>query len=88
MSNFFSSGAQLKTAGAPRSEAEGFTEARSAERGRAGEGPPPPGGDPGGLPPGNFWKIDSKWCLLVHFEAVNANFKTENLYEEKLCLSM
>ena len=38
VSNFFSSGARLKTAEAPRFGAEGFTEARSAERGRAGGG--------------------------------------------------
>ena len=43
----FSFGARLRTAGAPRSEAEGFTETRSAERGRVGEGSPPPAG--GGL---------------------------------------
>ena len=42
VSNLFSSGARLKTAGAPRFEAEGFTEARIAERGRVGEGHPLP----------------------------------------------
>ena len=37
---------------------------------------------------GNFWTIASKWCILVHFEAVNVNFKTENLYEKNcICLS-
>ena len=62
VSNFFASGARLKIAGAPRSEAKGFTEARSAERGRVGEGVPPPAGGVrgGGSPPGNFWKIASK----------------------------
>ena len=36
---------------------------------------------------GNFWKIASKWCILVHFEAVSTNFKTENLYEKNcVCL--
>ena len=34
-----------------------------------------------GSPPENFWKIASKWCILLHFEAVNANFKTENSFK-------
>ena len=85
VSNFFSSGARLKTAGAPRSEAEGFTEALRAERGRMGEGVTPSGRwGFGGSPPGIFLKIASKWCILVHFEAVNGNFKTENVYEQKI----
>ena len=72
MSNFFSSGAQLKTAGAPslRPEAEGFTEALSAERGRVGEGATPPtGGGPGGLPREIFGKLPQNgafWCILEH----------------------
>ena len=41
VSKLFSSGARFKIAGAPGSEAEGFTEARSAERGRVGEGATP-----------------------------------------------
>ena len=83
VSNFFSSGARLKTAGAHRFmrfEAEGFTEARSAERGRVGEGVTPSRRwGSGGSPPGNFWKIASKWCILVYFRAVIAKFKTEHL---------
>ena len=78
----------MKIVGAQRSEAEGFTEARSAEKGREGEGVTPSRRwGSGGSPPGNFWKIASKWCIPVHFEAVNANFKTENLYEKNcVCL--
>ena len=37
---------------------------------------------PGGFPREIFWKIASKWCILVYFRAVIANFKTENLYEK------
>ena len=68
VSNFFSSGARLRTAGAPRPEAGGFTSARSAERGRVGEGSPPPaGGGPGGLPREIFRKLlqnGAFWCIL------------------------
>ena len=68
MSNFFASGAQLKTAGAPRSEAEGFTEAQSAERGRVGEGVTPYGKwGSGGLPREIFGKLPQNgavWCIL------------------------
>ena len=65
VSNFFSSGARLKTAGAQRFEAEGFTEARSAERGRVGRGSPPPaGGDPGGLPREIFGKLPQNGAFL------------------------
>ena len=39
-----------------------------------------------GSPPRNFWKIASKWYILVHFGAVNANFKTKNLYEKNASL--
>ena len=60
VSNFFSSGARLKTAGAPRSEAEGFTEARSAERGR---GLPPPAGGGRGVSPE---KILESCLKMVH----------------------
>ena len=58
----------------------------SAKRRKGEGGNPLPQVGVRGSPPGNFWKIDSKWCILVHFEAVNANFKTENLYEKKMCL--
>ena len=66
VSNFFSSGARLRTAGAPRSKAEGFTEARSAERGRVGEGVTPSrrwgsGGSP--------WKFLENCLKMVHFGA-------------------
>ena len=63
VSKLFSSGAQFKVAGAPVSEAEGFTEARSAERGRVGEGVTPSrrwgcGEIFGKLPQnGAFWRI-------------------------------
>ena len=79
MSKLFSSGARFKLAGAPSSEAKGFTEARSAERGvGVGEGvTPPAGGGPGGLPRENFGK----------FRVVNAHFKTEKLYEKIALLS-
>ena len=49
----FRGGSRTSTAGGAQvtDEAEGFTEARSAERGRVGEGSPPhAGGGPGGLP--------------------------------------
>ena len=68
VSNFFSSGAQSKTAGAPRSEAEGFTEARSAERRRVGEVVTPSRRwVSGGSPPENFGKLlqnGAFWCIL------------------------
>ena len=41
VSNYFSPGARIKIPGAPKFEAEGFTEARSAEKGRVGEGVTP-----------------------------------------------
>ena len=49
------------------SEAEGFTEARSAERGRVGEGVTPSRRrGSGGSPPGNFFEN----CLkMVHSDA-------------------
>ena len=48
---------------------------------------PPPAGGVRVVSPGNFWKITSKWCILVYFRAVIAKFKTENLYE-KICVSL
>ena len=88
-----------------RFEAEGFTdsEARSAERGRVGEGVTPSRRWwSGGSPPGNFWKIASKWCILVYFRAViafqNRKFIWKNLrlstYKDfildldKICISV
>ena len=63
MSKLFSSGARFKMAGAPRFEVEGFTEARSAERGRVGRGLPPPAGGGPGASPGKFLEN----CLkMVH----------------------
>ena len=76
VSNYFSSGARLKTVGARSPEAEGFTSARSAERGRVGEGVTPSRRRGyGGPPPENFRKIASKWCILVRFGAVNSMFQ-------------
>ena len=43
-------------------EAEGFTEARSAERMRVGEGVTPPAGE--FSPDFFFGEIASKWCIL------------------------
>ena len=49
-------------------EAEGFTEARCAERGRVGEGVTPSRRwGYGGPPPEIFWEIASKWCILSAF---------------------
>ena len=56
VSNLFSSGARMKTAGAQRPEVEGFTEARSAERGRVGEGKLPQNGA--------FWGILEQLMLI------------------------
>ena len=68
VSNSFSSGARLKSAGAPMSEAKGFTEARSAERGRVGEGVTPSRRwGSGGLPREIFGKLPQNgafWCIL------------------------
>ena len=76
VSNYFSSGARIKIAGAPRFEAEGFTEGGRWEKG-GGVTPLP---QVGGFSPGIFWKIASKWYILVHFRVVNAHLKNENLY--------
>ena len=65
VSTFFSSGARLKTHEAPRPEAEGFTEARSAELGRMSHLPQV--GVRGGLPRKVFGKLpqnDAFWCIL------------------------
>ena len=60
-------GSRTSTAGGAQvtNEAEGFTEARSAERGRVGEGVT--GGPGGGAPPEIFLEIASKWCILSAF---------------------
>ena len=63
VSNFFSCGARLKTAGAPRFEAEGFTEVRSAERGRVGEGVTPSHRWGSGASP---WKFLENCPKMVH----------------------
>ena len=65
-------------------EAEGFTEARSAERGRVGEGVTPSRRwGSGGPPPEIFWDIASKWCILSAFCGNQYTFFcTENLYEK------
>ena len=53
-------------------EAEGFTEARSAERGRVGEGVTPlPQVGVRGASPGNFLRNCIK---MVHFEVINTRF--------------
>ena len=52
-----------------------------------GRGSPLPQVGVRGSRPGIFWKIASKWCILVYFRAVIAKFKTENLYE-KICVSL
>ena len=46
---------------------ERFTLARSAERGRDGEGIPLPAGGGSGSPPGMLWKIASNWFILSAF---------------------
>ena len=55
VSKLFSFGARFKIAGAPGSEAEGFTEAQSTERGRVGEGDPLPQVGVRGASPGKFF---------------------------------
>ena len=57
-------------------EAEGFTEARSAERGRVGEGVTPPAG--GG--PENFGKFASKWCILSAFRGYLCTYLQLKIY--------
>ena len=61
-------------------EVEGFTKARSAERGRVGEGVTPPADEGPGVSPRIFGKYASKWCILKV-----THFTTENLYEKKKC---
>ena len=63
-------GSRSSTAGGAQvtNEAEGFTEARSAERGRVGEGVTlSRRWGSGGSPPGNFEIFASKWCILSAF---------------------
>ena len=62
-------------------EAEGFTEARSAERGRGS--PPPAGGGSGGSPPGNFEIFASKWCILSAFLGNHYTFLTLKIFIKK-----
>ena len=64
-------------------EAEGFTEARSAERGRLGRGSPPPAGGVRGSPPENFEKFASKWCILSAFWGNQCTFLTMKLHMKK-----
>ena len=53
-------------------EAKGFTEARSAERGRVGEGK-------------FFEKLHQNGAFWVHFEVIQYTFlSSENLYEKNV----
>ena len=88
MSNFFSSGAQLKTVGAPRPEVEGFTETRSTKRGRVGEGVTPSRRWGSGWPPReNFGKLPQNgafWCILERLIQIS---KPKIYMKKKLRLS-
>ena len=44
---------------------EGETKSAAGSSARGGRRPPPGYGAPGARSPGNFWKFDIKWCLLV-----------------------
>ena len=74
MSNFFFSGARLKTAGAPRPEAEASLRREAPKGGGWGRGSPPPvGGSPGGLPREIFGKLPQNgafWCILEQLHCV------------------
>ena len=62
-------------------EAEGFTEARSAERVRVGEGVTPSRWwGSGGSPPGNFGKFASKSCLLSAFRGYLCTYLQLKIY--------
>ena len=69
MANTLRGGSRTSTAGGAQvtNEAEGFTEARSAERGREGEGVTPPAGGGPGASPGNFLRNCIK---MVHSECI------------------
>ena len=55
-------------------EAEGFTEARSAERGRVGRGSPPPAGrGPGGLPWEVLGNLHQNGAFWAHLEVTDAH---------------
>ena len=60
-------------------EAEGFTEARSAERGGWGGHPLPLVGVRGS-PPGNFGKFASKWCILSAFRGYLCTYLQLEIY--------
>ena len=65
-------------------ESEGFTEARSAERGRVGEGVTPSRRwGSGGSPPGNFEIFATKWCILSTFWGNHYTFLTLKIYIKK-----
>ena len=61
-------------------EAEGFTEARSAERGREERGDPLPLVGVRGSPPGNFGKFASKWCILSAFRGYLCTYLQLKIY--------
>ena len=77
-------GAQVTT------EAKGFTEARSAERGRVGEGvtPLPQVGVRGRPPPEFFWEIAPKWCILGAFWGNQYTFFLHWKFIWKKCVSL
>ena len=68
-------------------EAEGFTEARSAERGGAGEGVILPQVGCGGPPLEIFWEIASKWCILSAFWGNQYTFFALKIYMKKMRLT-
>ena len=65
-------------------EAEGFTEARSAER---GGGHPLPQVGVRGPPPEIFWEIASKWCILSAFWGNQYTFFAPKIYMKRMRLT-
>ena len=90
LSTLIRGGSRTSTAGGAQvtNEAEGFTEARSAERGWVGEGVTPSRRwGSGGPPPEFFWEIASKWCILSAFSGNQYTFFALKIYMKKMRLT-